>query len=323
MNENTNQILPPTNQTPKIEASNTVFQPLEPNSVKNLNSTATASFKNINFALQKNNDITDYKTKQHPLEFYALGKVGKKPEYSTFFDSNKGIRSTSNDILQRNVLSIRNSKFDDLKDSYKKISVINNQSIPENNYLQPITAFNTFQKYNLKPYLTNHETFNITKEKLFASDLYSTVRAGKRVTRNEFVELKNKLIGINNNNNFGTNNNFTRYHANSTKQLEDKNFMKNQNKSYDCYRSRKELSKEISKEISKDNDFAETARASAGASIDVSSINSENMKKKIKTGPIFKDPTDYSKKVLKPNKLYFDKNNQQILRHKKWYVANK
>ena len=35
------------------------------------------------------------------------------------------------------------------------------------------------------------------------------------------------------------------------------------------------------------------------------------------------NPIDYSKKQLKSNTLYFDKNNQQFLRHKNWWKVEK
>ena len=37
----------------------------------------------------------------------------------------------------------------------------------------------------------------------------------------------------------------------------------------------------------------------------------------------YKNPIDNSKKNLKANFLYFDKNNQQFLRHKNWWIPDK
>ena len=43
-----------------------------------------------------------------------------------------------------------------------------------------------------------------------------------------------------------------------------------------------------------------------------------NKSKSAKTGLIFRDPNDYSKKLLKGNYLYFDKNNEQMVKNRKW-----
>ena len=41
------------------------------------------------------------------------------------------------------------------------------------------------------------------------------------------------------------------------------------------------------------------------------------------TGLIYKDPNDYTKRELKNNTFYFDKNNNQMLQQKKWIFENK
>ena len=53
--------------------------------------------------------------KPHPLEFYALGKVSNPPQMTTTFKPSMAFRGQSNDLLQRNALSINNHNFDDAK----------------------------------------------------------------------------------------------------------------------------------------------------------------------------------------------------------------
>ena len=40
-------------------------------------------------------------------------------------------------------------------------------------------------------------------------------------------------------------------------------------------------------------------------------------------GLIYRDPNDYSKQDLKNNSFYFDKNNNQMLKQKKWIIDYK
>ena len=43
----------------------------------------------------------------------------------------------------------------------------------------------------------------------------------------------------------------------------------------------------------------------------------------VNTGLEYKDPNDYSKQLLKNNYLYFDKNNTQMIKNKKWKFNDK
>ena len=60
--------------------------------------------------------------------------------------------------------------------------------------------------------------------------------------------------------------------------------------------------------------------------------NEKDKKKEVKeitkslnhnSGLIYKDPNDYSKQELKNNTFYFDKNENQMLKQKKWIFENK
>jgi hypothetical protein len=132
--------------------------------------------------------------KYHPLDFYTLGKIKQPPQYTTFFEPNKGFKSTSNDLLMRNIFSINNHTFDKYRENYKKPATINSQNVAENNYMKPIDNFKTYQKFNLPTHLTNKETYNIHKEKLFATDKISTITPGENLTKKNFIESKQKLI---------------------------------------------------------------------------------------------------------------------------------
>ena len=46
----------------------------------------------------------------------------------------------------------------------------------------------------------------------------------------------------------------------------------------------------------------------------------EDMKQHSNSGFIYKDPNDYTKKLLKNNNYYFDKNNTQMIKPKKWKI---
>ena len=46
----------------------------------------------------------------------------------------------------------------------------------------------------------------------------------------------------------------------------------------------------------------------------------EDMKQHSNSGFIYKDPNDFTKKLLKNNTYYFDKNNTQMIKPKKWKI---
>ncbi len=233
----------------------------------------------------------------HPLDFYTLGKVHDPPKFTSSFCQNRAFRSTSNDLITRNVFSLNNCEYDNLKNN-KKPSILSKQNIKENNYLKPLDVYKTFQKYNLNSNVVNKETYNIEKEKIFVKSNISTIRKGMNLTFSNFINCKKQLLTENSIKN------------NNTKAMrdiiDDKNLQRiktegniKKNKTNDEFKNRYEFP-----EITKN-----------GLNSDRSNI----IKPKLR----YINPIDYSKKELKGNCLYFDKNNQQFLRHKNWWIPDK
>ena len=233
----------------------------------------------------------------HPLDFYTLGKVHDPPKFTSSFCQNRAFRSTSNDLITRNVFSLNNCEYDNLKNN-KKPSILSKQNIKENNYLKPLDVYKTFQKYNLNSNVVNKETYNIEKEKIFVKSNISTIRKGMNLTFSNFINCKKQLLTENSIKN------------NNTKAMrdiiDDKNLQRiktegniKKNKTNDEFKNRYEFP-----EITKN-----------GLNSDRSNINKPKLR--------YINPIDYSKKELKGNCLYFDKNNQQFLRHKNWWIPDK
>ena len=129
----------------------------------------------------------------HPLDFYTLGKVHDPPKFTSSFCQNRAFRSTSNDLITRNVFSLNNCEYDNLKNN-KKPSILSKQNIKENNYLKPLDVYKTFQKYNLNSNVVNKETYNIEKEKIFVKSNISTIRKGMNLTFSNFINCKKQLL---------------------------------------------------------------------------------------------------------------------------------
>jgi hypothetical protein len=247
--------------------NNKELQPLESNSYK-------IDQKIDYFSPNNMQNKTFYKEgKQsniHPLDFYTLGKIPSNTVYSNL-EWNNGIKSTSNDIITRNALSINTQKYNKI-DIHKKISNIYEQNITENNYLEPINIYKTYEKYKLPKYATNIGMYKLMREKYFSKDIHSPIKQGKCLSQKEFIKEKEKLAKA-------ENINIETINSNRTK------------------RSEKSKQSEEIKEITKSS--------------------SHN------TGLIYKDPNDYTKRELKNNTFYFDKNNNQMLQQKKWIFENK
>lgn len=249
-----------------FKGSNKVFQPLEPNSFKmdktnNFLSQKHKTQANIFHHTKKSSEI-------HPLEFYALGKVRSQKKYS-ILEWNKGIKSTANDIIERNYLSINAKKFNDMNNN-KKLSNLKEQNINENNYMDPVKMYKTLEKYNIPKCATNPGIYKLMREKYFARDIHSTIAQGKQISKNEFIQQKEKI-------------------------------MKKGNLNLDNIDSNKDKEKDNNKKENK----------------------AINKSKSAKTGLIYRDPNDYSKKLLKGNYLYFDKNNEQMVKNRKWKYNEK
>lgn len=246
-----------------FQNNNQVFQPLEPNSFKMSKKRDFFSNNNIQnktfYSLRKPSDT-------HKLEFYALGKVSPKTKYSNL-EWNKGIKSTSNDIIYRNAMSINTKKFNGLN-IHKNLSNLSEQNISQNNYLDPVKIYKTYEKYNLPKYATNAEVYKLKKEKYFAKDIHSKIAQGRPLSRKEYIKQKENLI------------------KNDKLNMTNINFRKN-------IIDKKEEKKGLNKSCS------------------------------ASTGLLYKDPNDYTKQLLKNNYLYFDKNNNQMVKQRKWKFYGK
>ena len=170
--------------------NNKIFQPLESNSFK-LNKKRDflpSSDKIQNKTFYNGIEKSDI----HPLDFYTLGKIPSNTIYPNL-EWNKGIKSTSNDIIYRNALSINTKKYNKL-DIYKKITNLYEQNITENNYMEPIKIYKTYEKYNLPKYATNIEMYKLMKEKYFARDIHSPITQGKCLSLKDFIKQKEKIM---------------------------------------------------------------------------------------------------------------------------------
>ena len=152
----------PDNENNDTQNFNKTFTPLI---AKSFNHNKLSEFsQNVNNVLPPKNKIPF-----HPIEFYALGKLQIDTVYPKF-TWNKGIKSTSNNIIERNVLSINTKKFNQLY-PYKSLSNLSQQNVTENNYMKPLKSYKTTEKYNLPKNTTNFETYKIMKEKYFSKDI--------------------------------------------------------------------------------------------------------------------------------------------------------
>lgn len=253
--------------------NNNLYQPLEPN--------IFTSKRKSGFYTEKNSRVKN-KNNVHPLDFYALGKVDNPPIYSPFL-CNRGIKSSSNNIIQRNSLSLNVSRID-FGIKTKETEKISNKNITDNNYMNPIKIFKTFEEYNIPKYATNYETYNIKKEKLFSKDIpISKVSKGKNISMNDFINQKNKLISERGNNSFDN----VFYKTNGFPQLKDINIDKVFNvKKTTC------LIKPFTKSSSESK-------------------------------LVYNDPIDHTKTHLKSNIFYFNKNSNQMLKNKNWWKGDK
>ena len=218
------------------------------------------------------------KSDVHPLDFYTLGKIPSTTIYPTL-EWNKAIKSNSNDIIYRNALSINTKKYNELNIN-KKLSNIYEQNITENNYMEPIKTYKTYEKYNIPKNATNTGMYELMKKKYFSKDIHSNITQGKCLTKKDFLKqkeriMKKEILNLNN------------ISSNKDKIFEEIKIdeIKNKYKNEDI--------KKINKSLS------------------------------YTKGLIYKDPNDYSKQDLKNNSFYFDKNNNQILKQKKWIIEYK
>lgn len=275
-----------------IDVSKPQSMEINSSSLKELKQNNNNNPLNTNDKLQKNFNL-------HSIDFYALGKVPPYQKNTNFIPPNNGFRSTSNNLIKRNYFSINNRYFDDLKNIYpKKQATIYEQNIEENNYLTPLSVFNTVQRYDLPNNVVNQETYNIAKEKLYAKDIFSTIRKGKPLSRNDFFAQKKNLMEDNKNKLFYTP---------SNKSLNNDNNNTKELKRYNSSVNIKEYERDLKNEmiINKEKNEQKLIHSSSTKAF------------------IPKNPKDITKEILTNRNLLFDKNHSQIVRDRNWWKINK
>jgi hypothetical protein len=101
------------------------------------------------------------------IDFYALGvspqnvQIPKMTFYNAFKDH-------SNDLLNRNRLSLNSNNLENLRNTHKSQSILLNAKTDTNNYMDPIGIFKSTNNYNISNNMVNMETYRLTKDKLFA-----------------------------------------------------------------------------------------------------------------------------------------------------------
>lgn len=261
----------------------------------------TENITQLNKISNKSLDNNKKNSQIHPLDFYTLGKVHSPPKYSSFFSQNRAFRSASNDLITRNIFSLNSCIYDNLLKN-KKQSILSQQNIKENNYLKPLDVYKTYQKYNLPSNVVNKETYNIEKEKIFVKSNVSSIKKGMNMTYSNFMNYKRQLLTENNPKN-----------ANKTmKDVINENNLQRMNTENNFKRNSKSNEIKNKYDFDSNNNFKDNEKNN---DLNDNGIN----KPKIK----YVNPIDYSKKDLKGNFLYFDKNNQQFLRHKNWWIPDK
>ena len=196
-NNNNNKVYIP-NIHYKTNSFNSIKKDLKLNSNDIINNTQPnqekvklCSQKKINLSEDNNNNDSI----EHPLVFYALGKV-KNPKVNANnikLYTSQGFRSSSNDMFERNMFSINSSCYDELRKK-KGYSTIKQQILEENDYLNPLKIYKSFHKYDVSNNCVNQETYNLAKKKFYSRDRHSNIKKGLYITKKEFNEQKNILL---------------------------------------------------------------------------------------------------------------------------------
>ena len=109
----------------------------------------------------------------------------------------KNKNNSSINLLNRNLLSVNNSKFENLK-KVKSQTTIYQMDKNESNYLDPLSSYsfikNEAKELQKRNNINNLEWLSIIKHKLFSIDVNSKVKKGRNISRNDFYEEKNKII---------------------------------------------------------------------------------------------------------------------------------
>lgn len=266
----------------------------------------------------------------HPLEYYALGKIDKNmysnPSKFYGFSSPKfRTNNSSHDLFNRNLLSVNNSQFDNLKQvkDTKTIFQLNKEG---NNYLSPISIYKIREEENKEAIKRNNinslQWLNLVKNKIFSFDLNSKVKKGQNISRNEFYELKNKtiisprkIIEDNSKRNNNSCNNSSEF-KNRNKLSEGLDYNYNTNYSIDNFFSYKRFKK--------DNDkLNKLVEYNSKPCQDLDYWKRLKIQKSYSTDELInKDSKKFDEKILKSNILFFDKNHKNIVRDRNWWIID-
>ena len=274
------------NNNPIVESNIKIIKP----EIKLTSSTQTARTNTNEILINSpiNNKISN---PSHSLEFYAYGKLNNHTNFnstnSSFEQPKTSLRKiqrSSSDIFYRNLLSVNHSKYEKMID-IKPQSTIFDFNLKENTYLNP------FPTYNLRKYkiinspnfnINSKEMLNLSKNKLFAKDINSTIKIGQNISKNQFIDQKNSIIKQ-------QIDKYTKKNYNLNEGYDFKGNINNQN---DCIINCKRYKKNIfQKDFETDEKENENIK-----------YNNKKLTKSNSTGTVFyKDPTDYSKMNLIKN----------------------
>jgi hypothetical protein len=136
------------------------------------------------------------------LDFYALGRVDdSKLRKNINIHTNKSIADTSGNLLTRNALSLNSSNLSHIRNNYRNLHTLGEANKEKNNYLNPIEAFNSQQKFDIASNAVNKETYNIERGKFFSKDRDSLDNQNinqSKVSLNDYMIKKNNLPIVNN-----------------------------------------------------------------------------------------------------------------------------
>ena len=284
-----------------------------------------------------NNKIKSLKEKykiiegSHPLEFYALGKIDKNMynNPSTLYGLTScrfRTNNSSHDLFNRNILSVNNSNFDNLK-KVKDTKTIFDINKEVNNYLNPVTIYKIREEENKEASKRNNinslQWLNLVKNKLFSFDLNSKVKKGRNISRNAFYELKSKTIisprkiidDGNERNSNGYNKSSEFKNKNNLSEGLDYNY--NTNYSIDNFFGYKRFKK--------DNDkLNKLVEYNSRPYQDYDYWKKLKIQKSNSTDELInRDSKKFDEKILKSNILFFDKNHKNIVRNRNWWIIDK
>ena len=112
--------------------------------------------------------------------------MSNPPKSNELYDSHTSYPGQSLDLLHRNYFSIRNQNYDIYRDNYKKLATLKDKIESD--------AKISYQKFQHPTNLQNKETYNLTKERLFATDRYSTIRPGQNISKSDFINQKSNIL---------------------------------------------------------------------------------------------------------------------------------